>query len=121
MTGRVRIRIRREGAVDVRSLVEAETGAHVVVAIRELREGLVTLSGGADVVHPQYQISGENLIYDMNVQHFQGAGGDDNGRIQIRLDPELLEGRDKELKGEETGEGIPDDDEESPAEEGVNG
>lgn len=59
----------------------------------EVASGIVTLTGAADVVHPQYRISGEKLIYDMNVQHFQGAGGDDNGRIQIRLDPELLEDR----------------------------
>lgn len=56
----------------------------------EVATGLVTLTGGADVVHPQYHISGEKLIYDMNIQHFQGSGGDQNGRIQIRLDPELL-------------------------------
>ena len=43
------------------------------------------------MVHPQYHISGEILVYDMNIQHFQGSGGEENGRIQIRLDPELLE------------------------------
>jgi lipopolysaccharide export system protein LptA len=43
-------------------------------------------------VHPQYHISGEKLVYDMNLQHFRGAGGEANGRIQIRLDPEMLPG-----------------------------
>jgi lipopolysaccharide export system protein LptA len=57
----------------------------------EVASGLVTLTGKADVVHPQYRISGEKLVYDMNIQHFQGSGGEQNGRIQIRLDPELLE------------------------------
>ena len=52
--------------------------------------GIVTLSGEADVVHPQYHISGEILEYDMNTQHFQGSGGDSNGRIRIRLDPEVV-------------------------------
>jgi len=56
----------------------------------EVATGLVTLTGNADVEHPQYHISGEKLVYDMNIQHFQGSGGEDNGRIQIRLDPELL-------------------------------
>ena len=56
----------------------------------EVATGMVTLMGNADVVHPQYHISGEKLVYDMNIQHFQGSGGEDNGRIQIRLDPELL-------------------------------
>lgn len=56
----------------------------------EVATGIVTLTGAADVLHPQYHISGEKLIYDMNLQHFQGSGGEENGRIQIRLDPEVL-------------------------------
>jgi len=54
--------------------------------------GIVTLTGAADVVHPQYHISGEVLQYDMNTQHFQGSGGDSNGRIRIRMDPEVVPG-----------------------------
>jgi lipopolysaccharide export system protein LptA len=56
----------------------------------EVATGIVTLTGAADVQHPQYQINGEVLRYDMNVQHFQGSGGDDDGRIRIRLDPEVI-------------------------------
>ena len=52
--------------------------------------GIVTLAGAADVNHPQYNISGEVLEYDMNKQHFKGSGGDSNGRIRIRLDPEVV-------------------------------
>lgn len=52
--------------------------------------GLVTLNGAADVSHPQYEISGEMIQYDLNAQHFQGSGGDDNGRLKIRLDPEVI-------------------------------
>jgi len=51
--------------------------------------GIVTLTGNADVNHPQYKISGELLVYDMNQQHFQGSGGD-NGRIRIELEPEVI-------------------------------
>ena len=54
--------------------------------------GIVTLTGAADVIHPQYHISGEVLEYDMNTQHFKGSGGDNNGRIRIRLDPEVVPG-----------------------------
>jgi lipopolysaccharide export system protein LptA len=58
----------------------------------QVASGLVTLSGSADVKHPQYQISGELLTYDLNIQHFKGSGGDNgNGRIHIRLDPEVLD------------------------------
>jgi lipopolysaccharide transport protein LptA len=56
----------------------------------EVATGIVTLSGAADVIHPQYNISGEVLEYDMNKQHFQGSGGDTNGRIRIRMDPEVV-------------------------------
>lgn len=54
--------------------------------------GIVTLTGAADVVHPQYNISGEVLEYDMNSQNFRGSGGDTNGRIRIRMDPEVVPG-----------------------------
>lgn len=57
----------------------------------QVASGLVTLTGSADVKHPQYKISGELLTYDLNVQHFQGSGdGNGNGRIHILLDPEVI-------------------------------
>lgn len=68
--------------------------------------GIVTLTGEADVIHPQYHINGEVLEYDMNTQHFQGTGGDSNGRIRIRLAPEVVPGNepdDNENVGDETG------------------
>lgn len=58
--------------------------------------GLVTLTGQANVNHPQYKISGDVLKYDMNAQHFQGSGEPTNGRITIELVPELLEDRQAE-------------------------
>jgi lipopolysaccharide export system protein LptA len=68
--------------------------------------GIVTLTGAADVIHPQYHISGEVLEYDMNTQHFQGSGGDNNGRIRIRLAPEVVPGNtpeDEKNEQEEAG------------------
>jgi lipopolysaccharide export system protein LptA len=57
----------------------------------QVASGLVTLTGNADVKHPQYQISGELLTYDLNIQHFQGSSDENgNGRIHIRLDPEVI-------------------------------
>ncbi|HKJ18947.1 MAG TPA: lipopolysaccharide transport periplasmic protein LptA [Xanthomonadales bacterium] len=53
--------------------------------------GLVTLTGSADVKHPQYKVSGDVLNYDLNAQHFQGSGEQENGRIRIELDPEVIE------------------------------
>lgn len=52
--------------------------------------GIVTLTGAAEVNHPQYHINGDVLIYDLNLQHFQGSGGDGNGRIRIELAPEVV-------------------------------
>lgn len=58
----------------------------------QVASGLVTLSGNADVKHPQYQISGELLTYDLNIQHFKGSSdGKGNGRIHILLDPEVMQ------------------------------
>ena len=62
----------------------------------KVASGLVTLTGNADVKHPQYEISGEVLTYDLNIQHFEGSGnGNGNGRIHIRLDPEVINDKDK--------------------------
>lgn len=70
----------------------------------EVASGIVTLTGSADVVHPQYRISGEVLEYDMNIQHFKGKGGDGNGRIRIQLDPEVVPGDVSGADGEESQE-----------------
>lgn len=72
----------------------------------EVATGIVTLTGSADVTHPQYNISGEVLEYDMNTQHFKGSGGDSNGRIRIRLDPEVVPGNTPQT--EESAEAEPD-------------
>jgi len=57
----------------------------------EVATGIVTLTGSADVEHPQYHISGEVLRYDMNEQHFTGSGGEADGRIKIRMNPEVFQ------------------------------
>ena len=60
----------------------------------QVASGIVTLEGGADVQHPQYTITGELLTYDLNIQHFQGSSDESgNGRIHIRLDPELIDNK----------------------------
>jgi len=65
----------------------------------QVASGLVTLIGNADVKHPQYEISGESLTYDLNIQHFQGSGDENgNGRIHIRLDPEVINNKDSAKK-----------------------
>lgn len=70
----------------------------------QVASGIVTMTGNADVKHPQYQISGELLTYDLNVQHFQGSSDQNgNGRIHILLDPEVInsEGDKKKEKNED--------------------
>lgn len=73
----------------------------------QVASGIVTMTGNADVKHPQYQISGELLTYDLNVQHFQGSSDQNgNGRIHILLDPEVINStdqkKDKQDKKDET-------------------
>jgi lipopolysaccharide export system protein LptA len=90
--GRVRRVILTGKPVQLQQEIE-EQGLVTAKAMRieyEVASGIITLTGAADVIHPQYQVRGETLIYDMKLQHFQGNGGDGNGRIQIQLDPELV-------------------------------
>ena len=85
-----------EQEIEEQGLVQATAN----VIDYQVASGLVTLTGNADVKHPQYQISGELLTYDLNVQHFQGSGdGNGNGRIHILLDPKVLNNENKK-KGE---------------------
>jgi lipopolysaccharide export system protein LptA len=76
----------------------------------QVASGLVTLAGNADVKHPQYQISGELLTYDLNAQHFQGSGdANGNGRIHILLDPAVINSESKKKeKKDDKGEGQPE-------------
>jgi len=84
-----------EQEIEEQGLVQATAS----VIDYQVANGLVTLTGEADVTHPQYQISGERLTYDLNIQHFEGGADDNgNGRIHIRLDPEVI---DDELKEED--------------------
>jgi lipopolysaccharide export system protein LptA len=92
--GRVR-RVELDGApvhlqqeIEEQGLVSAEARK----VEYEVATGIVTLTGAADVNHPQYRISGDVLRYDMNIQHFEGSGTGDDGRIRIRLDPEVIPG-----------------------------
>lgn len=88
-----------EQEIEEQGLVQATAN----VIDYQVASGLVTLSGNAEVKHPQYQISGELLTYDLNVQHFKGSGDENgNGRIHIRLDPEVFE-KDEEKKNKKNG------------------
>lgn len=82
----------------------------------QVGSGLVLLSGNARVEHPQYAVSGDQLRYDLNVQHFEGVGtADGNGRVHIRLDPEVApEADDKPGDQQDRGSGDPEDDEVPP-------
>ncbi|MFT5140652.1 MAG: lipopolysaccharide export system protein LptA, partial [Rhodothermales bacterium] len=69
--------------------------------------GMVILAGTAHVEHPQYEVSGELLRYDLNLQHFEGNGSEDgNGRVHIRLDPELAPEAPDEPPENDQGKGL---------------
>lgn len=81
-----------EQEIEEQGLVKATAGT----IDYQVASGLVTLTGDADVQHPQYRISGDLLTYDLKAQHFEGTSTQDgNGRIHIRLDPEVLDKEDK--------------------------
>jgi lipopolysaccharide export system protein LptA len=81
----------------------------------QVASGIVTLTGNADVKHPQYQISGELLTYDLNVQHFQGSSDENgNGRIHILLDPAVINSE-SDKKGKKNEEGVKEPDSTMPA------
>jgi len=90
--GRVRYVILTGKPVHLEQEIEEEglVQANAMRIEYEVATGIITLTGTAEVVHPQYHVSGEELKYDMNLQHFQGSGGDGNGRIRIQLDPEVV-------------------------------
>jgi lipopolysaccharide transport protein LptA len=89
-----------EQEIEEQGLVQATAN----VIDYQVASGLVTLTGNADVKHPQYQISGDLLTYDLNIQHFQGSSDENgNGRIHIRLDPEVIN-KGKEEKDKDDGD-----------------
>jgi lipopolysaccharide export system protein LptA len=98
---------RLEQEIEEQGLVQAQART---ITYR-VSAGKVELSGAADVKHPQYQISGEQLTYNLDTQHFEGSGGvseDGDGRIRIQLEPEVA----GELQGQPDGEepeGDPDE------------
>jgi len=68
----------------------------------QVANGLVVFIGEAEVTHPQYEVSGDQLRYDLGAQHFEGMGDESgSGRIRIRLDPEVISGASKEPKIDE--------------------
>ena len=71
----------------------------------QVASGLVTLTGNADVKHPQGQISGDVLTYDLNIQHFQGNSNENgNRRIHIQLDPEVIKADTDKIDNKRNGE-----------------
>lgn len=95
VNGRVREVILTGSPVHLEQEIEQQGRVQATANRIEYRvaTGLVTLMGSADVNHPQYRVSGDVLKYDLNQQHFQGSGEQDNGRIRIELDPELIDSR----------------------------
>jgi len=94
---------RLEQEIEEQGLVQAE--ARTITY--QVAAGMVELAGEADVNHPQYDISGGLLTYDLDAQHFEGSGTDTgDGRLRIRLEPEVAE----DLQAPAEGPVTPDND-----------
>jgi lipopolysaccharide transport protein LptA len=52
----------------------------------DLPAAQMVFTGNALIIHPQGQLSGEVIRYDIQDNRFQGGGASDDGRIKIRLD-----------------------------------
>ena len=102
--GRVRRIVLTGKPVHLEQEIEAEglVKAEALKVEYEVATGIITLTGDATVTHPQYHVSGELLKYNLNLQHFQGNGGDGNGRIRIELDPEVVPDIDTRPNNDET-------------------
>lgn len=105
-----------EQEIEEQGLVQATAN----VIEYQVASGIVTMTGNADVKHPQYQISGELLTYDLNVQHFQGSSDQNgNGRIRILLDPEVINSesdkKNKKKNKDEVKDADPEPDDPAPA------
>jgi lipopolysaccharide export system protein LptA len=83
----------------------------------QVANGMVVFTGKAEVLHPQYEVSGDTLRYDLAAQHFEGVGdASGDGRIRIRLDPEVLDQGPANDSGDEPQTRAEDDPEASTAE-----
>jgi lipopolysaccharide export system protein LptA len=110
--GRVRLVTLTGNPVHLQQEIEEQglVTAEAQKIVYEVGSGIITLTGSADVVHPQYHIKGELLKYDMKLEHFQGSGGDGNGRIRIQLDPEVVPDVNRGLEPSNATEQVPDED-----------
>lgn len=92
--GRVRLMTLRGDSAYLEQEIEEQGRIEAWARLIEytIPSGIVVLSGDARVRHPQYEVSGDQLRYDLDAQHFEGVGDDSgNGRIRIRLDPEVVD------------------------------
>jgi lipopolysaccharide export system protein LptA len=107
-----------EQEIEEQGLVQAEADTITY----QVRSGLVKLTGNADVRHPQYQISGDTLTYDLDTQHFRGSGQQgDGGRIRIQLDPEVAPDVGLEPQAPDTGSDGSEDPEPEPGDSSAAG
>ncbi len=56
----------------------------------QVNDATILLSGNAQVNHPQGQITGDKLTYDLDAEKLRGDSSN-GGRITIRLEPEVIE------------------------------
>jgi lipopolysaccharide export system protein LptA len=107
-----------EQEIEEQGLVQAEADTITY----QVRNGLVRLTGNADVRHPQYQISGETLTYDLDTQHFRGSSQQgDGGRIRIQLEPEVAPDVGLEPKSPDAGTGDSEQPESEPGDSSAAG
>ncbi len=64
--------------------------AHAAQIDYQVNDATILLTGDAQVNHPQGQITGDKLTYDLDAEKLRGDSSN-GGRVKIRLEPDVIE------------------------------
>ena len=62
----------------------------------QVNDASILLTGDAHVDHPQGQITGDKLTYDLDTQKLRGDSSS-GGRVRIRLEPDVVESNTQQI------------------------
>ncbi len=70
--------------------------AHAAQIDYQVNDATILLTGNARVNHPQGQITGDKLTYDLDAEKLRGDSSN-GGRVKIRLEPDVIEANAEEV------------------------
>lgn len=72
----------------------------------QVNDATILLTGDAQVDHPQGQITGDKLTYDLETEKLRGDSNS-GGRIHIRLEPDVVESNTQEILEDVMADSLP--------------